>query len=121
MDNIEQIKAALSYTVFTMSDQAITLGKLLLIPMVLFFGVLLTKWFVRFITKRLTNKKTDPNIIHLLQRVLYIIAIAIIVITSLDLINVPITAFAFLSGCYCYWVLVSAHRTLLTTLSVVGY
>jgi small-conductance mechanosensitive channel len=53
---------------------------------------------VKLITKRLTTNKTDPNIIHLLQRVFYVIAIAILLITTLDLINVPITAFAFLSG-----------------------
>ncbi|GAA0823256.1 mechanosensitive ion channel [Colwellia sp. D2M02] len=95
---IEQLKEILAYTVFTVSDQAITLGKLLLIPLFLLFGVILTKLIVRLITKRLTNKKTDPNIIHLLQRVLYVIAITIIAITTLDLINVPLAAFAFLSG-----------------------
>jgi small-conductance mechanosensitive channel len=74
------------------------LGGLLLIPLIIYLGLLLTKWGVRFITKRLTTKKTDPNIIHLLQRVFYVIAIVILLITTLDLINVPITAFAFLSG-----------------------
>jgi small-conductance mechanosensitive channel len=34
----------------------------------------------------------------LLQRILYIIAITLLVVTTLDFINVPITAFAFLSG-----------------------
>jgi small-conductance mechanosensitive channel len=96
--NLEQMKELLSYTVFTVSDQAVTLGKLLLIPALLIFGMLVTKLLVRFITKRLTNKKTDPNLIHLLQRILYVIAISVIVITTLDLINVPIAAFAFLSG-----------------------
>ena len=61
-------------------------------------GFVVTKLTVKLITRRLTNTKTDPNIIHLLQRILYIIAIAILVITTLDFINVPITAFAFLSG-----------------------
>lgn len=36
--------------------------------------------------------------VHLVQRVCYVLAIAITVITILDVINVPITAFAFLSG-----------------------
>ena len=96
--NFEQIKALLSYEFIIIYDQPITLGDLLLTLLFLFIGILLTKWTVKFITKRLTNKKTDPNIIHLLQRVLYIIAISIIVITTLDLINIPLTAFAFLSG-----------------------
>lgn len=96
--NFEQIKELLSAVVMTISGQPITLGDLLLIPVVIYIGLLLTKWLVKFITKRLTTKKTDPNIIHLLQRILYVIAIAILLITTLDLINIPITAFAFLSG-----------------------
>ena len=96
--NLEQIKIFLSSTVFTIADQPVTLGGLLLIPFIIYIGLLLTKWMVKLITKRLTTNKTDPNIIHLLQRVFYVIAIAILLITTLDLINVPITAFAFLSG-----------------------
>jgi len=96
--NFEEIKAILSTNIITISEQPITLGGLLLIPTIIYGGLLLTKWTVRLLTIRLTSKKTDPNIIHLLQRVLYVIAIAILLITTLDLINVPITAFAFLSG-----------------------
>lgn len=96
--NFEQIKTLLSSEVITISEQPITLGDLLMIPLLLVVGILITKWGVKLITNRLTNKKTDPNIIHLLQRILYIVAIAIIAITALDLINIPITAFAFLSG-----------------------
>lgn len=96
--DFEQIKALLSSEIMTASGQPITLGDLLMIPLFLIVGIFVTKWTVRIITRRLTNKKTDPNIIHLLQRIFYIIAIAIIAITTLDLINIPITAFAFLSG-----------------------
>ena len=96
--DLERIKTFLSAEIITISGQAITLGELLMIPLFIIVGVFLTKWVVQLITKRLTNKKTDPNIIHLLQRILYVIAIAIIAITTLDLINIPITAFAFLSG-----------------------
>ena len=93
-----QIKEILAYSIITISDRDITLGTVLLIPVVLLMGVLITRWLVKLLTNRLTSKKTDPNIIHLLQRVFYIIAMAILLITTLDLINVPITAFAFLSG-----------------------
>ncbi|MDO6776436.1 mechanosensitive ion channel protein [Shewanella sp. 10N.286.52.C2] len=93
-----QVEQWLNLTVFTVAQQPITLGGLLIIPVIIIVGLFITKLLVKLITKRLTSKKTDPNIIHLLQRILYVIAIAILLITSLDLINVPITAFAFLSG-----------------------
>jgi len=95
---LEKTKAFLSSEVITFSEQPITLGDLFMIPLLLVIGIFLTRAAVKIITNRLTSKKTDPNIIHFLQRVLYIIAIVIIVITILDLINVPLTAFAFLSG-----------------------
>lgn len=98
MMNFEQVKTLLSSEIITISEQPITLGDLLMVPLLLVVGILITKWGVKLITNRLTNKKTDPNVIHLLQRILYIVAIAIIAITTLDLINIPITAFAFLSG-----------------------
>lgn len=92
------INDILSHTIITVSDQAVTVGDLLLIPAVLFFGTILTRWLANILTRRLTSKKTDPNIIHLLQRIFYIFAMAIITITTLDIINVPLAAFAFLSG-----------------------
>ena len=98
MEYINQVIKLLDTVMFTVSEQPITLGGILLIPVIFIAGFILTKWLVRFLTKRLTNKNTDPNIIHLVQRLLYVVAIAIIVITALDILNVPITAFAFLSG-----------------------
>jgi small-conductance mechanosensitive channel len=96
--DLQQIKIILSSKIMTISEQPISLGELLMLPLVLVAGVIITKWIVKLITSRLTNKKTDPNVIHLLQRILYIIAITLLVVTTLDFINVPITAFAFLSG-----------------------
>lgn len=96
--NLTEIKEILAYEVITIADQAITLGSILLIPALLIAGIILTRWLVNLITKRLTTNKTDPNKIHLLQRVFYVVAITILTITTLDLINVPLTAFAFLSG-----------------------
>ena len=72
MMNFEQIKTLLSSEVITISEQPITLGDLLMIPLLLVVGILMTKWGVKLITNRLTNKKTDPNVIHLLQRILYL-------------------------------------------------
>ncbi len=40
----------------------------------------------------------SPDVVHLVRRVFYIVAVAVLVITALDLVNVPLTAFAFVSG-----------------------
>jgi small-conductance mechanosensitive channel len=95
---LQQAKVILSHIVVTISEQPITIGDILFIPIIIFMGILLTKWLIKLISSRLTTKKTDPNIIHLVERVLYVIAITIIIISILDFMNVPIAAFAFLSG-----------------------
>jgi len=94
----EQIMTLLHSTIFVMGEQPITLKSILLIPVWIILGLMITKILVRFISKRLVTRNTDPNVIHLLQRLFYVVAITVLVITILDLINVPITAFAFLSG-----------------------
>ena len=95
---IEQVTGTLAFTVVTVSEQPITLGDILFIPLLICLGLLLTKWLTRFVSKRLTTKKTDPNIIHLVQRVLYVLSTTVLIISILDFMNVPIAAFAFLSG-----------------------
>ncbi len=98
MLDLDHIDSALNYILFSVSGQAVTVGGLLLIPTLAFIGFWVTKYLVRLLTSKLTNRHTDPNIIHLIQRLLYVIAICIITITALEIINIPVTAFAFLSG-----------------------
>ncbi|MGB5997634.1 MAG: mechanosensitive ion channel domain-containing protein [Marinomonas sp.] len=98
MLDLNHLYSALNYTLFSVSGQAVTVGGLLLIPTLAFIGFWVTKYLVRLLTSKLTNRHTDPNIIHLIQRLLYVIAICIITITALEIINIPVTAFAFLSG-----------------------
>ena len=95
---LEHITALLTFNVIKVSDQQITLGDILFIPLLIIAGLLLSKWLIKLISKRLRKKKTDPNVIHLVERILFVIAIAVIIISILDFMNVPIAAFAFLSG-----------------------
>lgn len=98
MIDMDHIYSLLSYQLFAVAEQSLTVGGLLLIPTLAIIGYWLTKYLVRLLTSKMTNRHTDPNIIHLVQRLLYVIAIGIITVTALDIINIPLTAFAFLSG-----------------------
>lgn len=96
--NLSDIKPFLSQVLFNVSGQPIRVGDLILIPTVIVLGLLLTKWIVKLLTLRLKSKETDPNIIHLARRVVTVICFIILILTTLDLMNVPLAAFAFLSG-----------------------
>jgi len=89
---------SLNDVIFTLSGQDFTLSQLLIIPTVLIVGWLTIGWLAKMITKRLTARNMQPDIVHLIRRVFYIVALVVLAITTLDLLNVPLTAFAFVSG-----------------------
>lgn len=87
-----------SKTLFTINEQAVSVGQVLLVPLIFIVGLLVARMLIGKLSQRLATKKLNADAIHLLQRVLYILTLIILVITSLDLLNVPMTAFAFISG-----------------------
>jgi len=89
---------AFDQVIFSLSGSDITLGQLVIAPTVLVVGYLSIRWLARLITKRLVAHKLQPDMIHLIRRIFYFLALAVLAITTLDLLNVPLTAFAFISG-----------------------
>ncbi len=95
---LEQLKHWLNYPLFTFNERVITLIEVLAVPIWLIVSILLANFLITKLGKKLQSKNKDPNLIHLVQRLLYIVVLAVIFITTLSMLNVPITAFAFLSG-----------------------
>ena len=82
----------------TIADQSMTVGQLLLVPMVVLVGWVAIKWSGRILHARLTSREVSPDAIQLISRALPLAAILVLGITTLDLLNVPLTAFAFVTG-----------------------
>ncbi|MCE9679408.1 mechanosensitive ion channel [Shewanella sp. AS1] len=94
----ENIKAILSYVLFTYGDTSITVLQVLQVPL-----LLLLAWFVvtrigKLIRKGLLARKVAPDAVHLFSRLYLVLAITTILITSLEILNIPLKAFAFVSG-----------------------
>lgn len=89
---------SLNDVLFTISGQSFTLGQILIIPTVVIVGILAIGWLARIITNRMIARKMQPDVIHLIRRIFYVVALVVLGITTLDLLNVPLTAFAFVSG-----------------------
>lgn len=83
---------------FTIKGVDISLGDLLLVPAYIIIAIVGVRWLVKFLVSRLQKTGLAPDIVHLIKRLLYVLAIIGITITTLDFINVPLTAFAFVSG-----------------------
>ena len=55
-------------------------------------------WIGRLIKKALLAKNLGPDAVHLFTRIYLVVTIAVLVFTSLEVLNIPLTAFAFVSG-----------------------
>ncbi len=88
----------LDQILFTFGNQDYTLGQLLLVPLVLVLGYLLIRWLAHLIAIRMAARQVEADVVHLVRRIFYFLAFAVLIVTILDMLNVPLTAFAFVSG-----------------------
>ena len=95
---MKQVTEFLSRVLYTTDDQEITVGRILAIPLILVVGFLLARWGERAFSRRPSTSKVNPDVVHLLRRAFYVVVIAALGFTALELLNVPLTAFAFISG-----------------------
>lgn len=93
-----EIRQFVDFTLVSVGGHEITVGQLIFIPAVFLCGYLLLGWLVRITTAQMQRSEMDANIIQVVRRALYIFGLIILIITVLDLMNVPLTAFAFVSG-----------------------
>lgn len=94
----EQLNAILSRTVFVIQGQAITVLQLILIPLLVLLAWLLISWSGRRLMLLMQRRTMDATFILIFRRLYYFLMVALLVFTLLAWLNVPLTAFAFVSG-----------------------
>ncbi len=95
---MEKLQEFASYQLFTINDQVYTLGRLALIVLLLLMAFWLFRKSNKFLATRLEQSELPADMILLLQRVYVIIALIVLAMLVLDLLQVPLSAFAFVSG-----------------------
>ena len=95
---MENISAFFSYTLFTFNEQTFTVGQILLLPVLFFLAYFAIKKSSSFFLHRLSKRGLDPDLVLLFQRLYFIVALLLLVFTTLAILNVPLGAFAFVSG-----------------------
>ena len=95
---MEPLLNFLGTPLFNVSGQAVTVGQLLAVPFAALVGYLLIRWGGRLIASRMKARALNADLVQLVTRAFYILGVAVLAITLLDLLNVPLTAFAFVSG-----------------------
>lgn len=95
---LDDISRFLSIQLVTVGERSLAVGQVLFVPAVLIGGYLLARWVERIIVKRLAANNVSPDLVHLIRRIYLILILAVLLVTLLELLDVPLTAFAFVSG-----------------------
>jgi len=95
MENLQEVA---SYQLFTINNQVYTVGRLALIVLLLLVAFWLFRKSNNFLATRLKQSELPADMILLLQRIYVIIALIVLAMLVLDLLQVPLSAFAFVSG-----------------------
>ncbi|MGO2011300.1 MAG: mechanosensitive ion channel family protein [Pseudoalteromonas sp.] len=95
---LADFQSALTYVLFSYNGVQITILKIIQVPL-----ILLLIWFVvarvgRLIRRALLARNLGPDAVHLFTRIYLVITIGVLIFTSLEVLNIPLTAFAFVSG-----------------------
>ena len=95
---MESIEEFLDIHLLSTDEYVITLGEALVIPAVAILGLLLIRWVGKVASSQMTKRNISPDAAQIVSRAITVVGLIVLVVTILDLIHVPLTAFAFISG-----------------------
>ena len=95
---MESIEEFLDIHLLSTDEYVITLGEALVIPAVAILGLLLIRWVGKVASSQMTKRNINPDAAQIVSRAITVVGLIVLVVTILDLIHVPLTAFAFISG-----------------------
>lgn len=95
---MELLQQIIAFELFTFNDQTYTTGRLLLILFLLLLAWVLFRKSSGFLQSRLQRSELPPDMVLLIMRIYVVIALVVVAMVILDLLQVPLSAFAFVSG-----------------------
>lgn len=95
---MDSIKTVWNFELFSIAGNAVVVSQLVLVVLVLIAGYIVSKLIERFTQKRLAETELRADAAYLLQRIIFYTLLVIVIMTALALLNVPLAAFAFVSG-----------------------
>ncbi len=95
---MESIINIIGINLFEYNGQLYSLGQVFLFPLIIFVVYYFFKKSNQYLSAKLRKTKIEPDLVLLIQRIYVVVALVIVAMTILELLNVPLTAFAFISG-----------------------
>lgn len=95
---MEELRHILHTPILVLGDISIDLARILTVLAFVLAGTGFVLWSARFIRKQMSGRGIDPNAIQLVSRAYLILGLVLLGLVTLDMLSVPLTAFAFISG-----------------------
>ena len=96
---LETLREFGSTVLYTFSSGVeLTVARIAAVILLLVAGYLLSRLVGYLLRRRLSKLDLRPDVVQLLSRVTFYAILAGVVLTALSLLNIPLTAFAFVSG-----------------------
>lgn len=95
---LDALTEFLGTTLIDNGDARLTVGQVLLALAAVLGGLAVTRLLERIVVARLTRTSMGPDALQLVRRVLFYGLMALVVLTALAILGIPLTAFAFVSG-----------------------
>jgi small-conductance mechanosensitive channel len=95
----EDLRTVWEFRLITLGDdRGITVAQIIFVAILLVIGLYASRWLERLIARRIAKTRIHADAAQLIQRLSFYALLVILVVTALGLLNVPLTAFAFVSG-----------------------
>ena len=95
---MESISSMMKWEILSLDEDPITLGQLIAVALTIVVVLSLTSWLIRMVSQRLLKGGRDANLVQLISRLIWFAALTVLFFTALSMLNVPLGAFAFVTG-----------------------
>mgnify|MGYP001597241879 FL=1 len=95
---MDKLNSFLDTSILEFADTSITFGQVIEVVLAALLGSLLVIWCTRALVRYLTTRGRSEDLVQMLSRAFLILGFVIVGFIVLDLLQVPLTAFAFISG-----------------------
>ena len=95
---MDRVSEFLGLTLITTGDARLTVGQVLLAVTAVLAGLVVARLLERIVIGRLRRTSLGPDVLQLIRRLLFYGLMAMVVLTALAILGIPLTAFAFVSG-----------------------
>jgi small-conductance mechanosensitive channel len=96
---LDELKLLWNFTLAkTPGGQAITVGEILLVLLLVVVGYYGSRFLVYLLGRRMNKASMQADVVHVIKRVIFIVFLVVVALTALSLLGIPLTAFAFATG-----------------------